>query len=83
MISTWRKIWSTFSRVGTLTNFPVGFMQLSTWNANDNKPGFPVVRWHQTADHGFVPNQELQVTSDALNFVVSTVLYYNCVYYEI
>ena len=60
MILAWRKIWSQFSP--TSTNFPIGFMQLSTWDANDNKPGFPVVRWHQTADHGFVPNQELQVS---------------------
>ena len=59
MISEWRRLWST----NTLTSnmFPFGFAQLSTWDANDKKPGFPVIRWHQTADHGWVPNKVLQV----------------------
>ena len=59
MISEWRKIWNTLTK--SSKDFPFGFMQLSTWDANDIKPGFPVIRWHQTADHGLVPNEDLEV----------------------
>jgi len=54
MISEWRELWST--NTPTSDMFPFGFMQLSTNQANSNSPAFPVIRWHQTADQGFVPN---------------------------
>ena len=59
MISEWRRLWSTFSH--TPNDFPFGFVQLSTWKASDPDPSFPVIRWHQTADHGYVPNEDMQV----------------------
>ena len=59
MINSWRKIWNFMSH--TSENFPFGFVQLSTWKAEDLDPSFPVIRWHQTADVGMVPNSILQV----------------------
>lgn len=59
MIETWRKLWS--SNTGTAPDFPFGFVQLSTWTEGDLTPGFPVIRWHQTADQGFVPNDIMKV----------------------
>merc|ERR1712223_219180 len=58
MINEWRNLWST--NTPTSNKFPFGFMQLSTWNANDKSPNFPVIRWHQTADEGFVPNSIME-----------------------
>ena len=59
MISEWRKIWSTYT--ATSDTFPFGFMQLSTWDADMKEPGFPMIRWHQTADYGYVPNNDMKV----------------------
>ena len=58
MISLWRNLWS--SNTPTATHFPFGFMQLSTSGINAS-PNFPVLRWHQTADKGHVPNDVLEV----------------------
>ena len=60
MINEWRKLWST--NTPTSDKFPFGFMQLSTWDANQNT-GFPAIRWHQTADHGYVPNEVMEVSN--------------------
>ena len=35
---------------------PFGFVQLSTLKADSMSIGFPIIRWHQTADVGYVPN---------------------------
>ena len=59
MISEWRKYWSNFTPTSAL--FPFGFMQLSTNQANDHSPNFPTVRWHQTADFGYAPNEKMEV----------------------
>ena len=59
MINEWRNLWST--NTPTSNKFPFGFMQLSTNQANDKSPAFPVIRWHQTADKGFVPNEIMEV----------------------
>ena len=32
------------------------------FRAGDMNPGTPMIRWHQTADHGFVPNERMKVT---------------------
>ncbi|BFZ00309.1 hypothetical protein BsWGS_03347 [Bradybaena similaris] len=57
MISDWRKNFNQASNKQTDGSFPFGFVQLAP---NDNRPdtsvGFPDIRWHQTADHGFAPN---------------------------
>ena len=39
---------------------PFGFVQLSTWRPDTLALGFPVIRWHQTADIGVVPNFLMQ-----------------------
>ena len=63
MIKEWRRIWSFYSN--TKSNFPFGLVQLST-NQQDQNTGTALVRWHQTNDMGFVPNSELQVTTNLL-----------------
>ncbi|XP_003728359.2 sialate O-acetylesterase isoform X1 [Strongylocentrotus purpuratus] len=55
MIVSWRKQW--YSGTGGVMNpqFPFGFVQL----CNSEHPGnanFTSLRWHQTADYGYVPN---------------------------
>lgn len=59
MIDDWRKKFSAAS--GTTPNFPFGFVQLAP-NRNDSSvtSGFPDIRWHQTADTGYVPNHRQQ-----------------------
>jgi len=66
MIDTWRKIWSTRTGGATSNQFPFGFVQLGT-NAEqktDNSPdsSWPLIRWHQTADHGVAPNMRMNHT---------------------
>ena len=39
-------------------------MQLGTMGANNPNPSFPVIRWHQTADYGFVPNEVMEVNNN-------------------
>jgi len=58
MISEWRKLWSTSTP--TSGSFPFGFMQLGPWDSDNKSPGFSVIRWHQTADYGFVPNDIME-----------------------
>ena len=60
MITEWRKLWSTFTP--TSDSFPFGFMQLGPVKPDNKSPGFPVIRWHQTADYGFVPNEIMEVS---------------------
>ena len=54
--------WKTdLQHYGTLADpeyFPFGIVQLSTI-AQDSNPSTPMIRWHQTADHGYVPNEDL------------------------
>ncbi|XP_022291611.2 sialate O-acetylesterase-like [Crassostrea virginica] len=59
MIDDWRQKFSAAS--GTAPDFPFGFVQLAP-NRNDPSvtSGFPDIRWHQTADTGYVPNPRLQ-----------------------
>lgn len=63
MIADWRARWHAASRT-TSPQFPFGFVQLSTWdNNNETQVGsVPVVRWGQTANFGYVPNQALPNT---------------------
>lgn len=58
LISEWRRVWSI--NTGTNPNFPFGFVQLSTWQANDLSPDFPMIRWYQTYKYGYTPNDVLQ-----------------------
>ncbi|KAI8752688.1 sialate O-acetylesterase [Biomphalaria glabrata] len=60
MIKDWRLNFNSASNGQTKADFPFGFVQLS---ANTPDPsisvGFPDIRWHQTADRGYVPNSVL------------------------
>ena len=59
LISQWRKVWSSTST--TNEKFPFGFVQLSTIEANDEQTGTPMIRWYQTYQYGYTPNDALQV----------------------
>ncbi|XP_076822107.1 sialate O-acetylesterase-like [Clavelina lepadiformis] len=61
MIEDWRKSWHQGTMGHSDPQFPFGFVQL----ANDEGPddgSFPVIRWHQTADYGYVPNPKMPNT---------------------
>ncbi|GFO42736.1 sialate o-acetylesterase-like [Plakobranchus ocellatus] len=60
MIDDWREKFYKASNGETSIEFPFGFVQLSA-NAPDPSIsfGFPDIRWHQTADYGFVPNPRM------------------------
>ena len=59
LISEWRRVWSSTST--TNKNFPFGFVQLSTIEANDEQTGTPMIRWYRTYKYGYTPNDALQV----------------------
>lgn len=55
MIQDWRMHFSANS--DTSPDFPFGFVQLGAFrNDSSITTGFPDIRWHQTADVGYVPN---------------------------
>ncbi len=54
MIQSWRLRWSQDS--GSLPDFPFGFVQLASNQEDYDGYDFPVIRWHQTDDLGYVPN---------------------------
>ena len=61
MINSWRERWST-NVPEVPDNFPFGFVQIGTnYTSTNDRPDFPVIRWHQTSDYGYVPNQVLEV----------------------
>lgn len=63
MIDDWRMMFHQGSGGQTALDFPFGFVQLSTCKKDDtDDDGFPDIRWHQTADTGFVPNSRMQKT---------------------
>jgi len=57
MIDSWRREFSQNSETSALA--PFGFVQLSTWRPDVLDSGFPVIRWHQTGDIGYVPNDQM------------------------
>jgi len=59
MISEWRRLWSKHSQ--TNPDFPFGFGQLSAWKPNYSGAEIPEIRWHQTADLGYAPNEKMPV----------------------
>ncbi len=57
MIQYWRNIWHQRTNSSTDPNFPFGFVELATRTNDSNYiGGFPELRWHQTFDVGYVPN---------------------------
>jgi sialate O-acetylesterase len=60
MISDWRQNFYSASGGQTNATFPFGFVQLAPNSPNQSiTVGFPDIRWHQTADHGYVPNRDM------------------------
>lgn len=62
MIDDWRMAFHQGSGGETVKDFPFGFVQLSTYEKGTTSDAFPNIRWHQTADVGFVPNRRMQKT---------------------
>lgn len=62
MINDWRMAFHQGSGGQTASDFPFGFVQLSTNKKTSTDDGFPDIRWHQTADMGFVPNSRMKNT---------------------
>ncbi|CAG5123856.1 unnamed protein product, partial [Candidula unifasciata] len=60
MIRDWRQNFHNFSNGETDLEFPFGFVQLAGYRPNSTTTrGFPDIRWHQTADQGYVPNNDM------------------------
>lgn len=59
MIRDWRKSFHRGSDGQTRIHFPFGFVQLSTDQKGSMADSYPRIRWHQTADVGFVPNHKM------------------------
>ena len=63
MIAAWRNAWSVGTAGQTDPQFAFGFVQLSVWGDPHDPPTpgeyVAQVRWGQTADKGFVPNERL------------------------
>ena len=66
MIAAWRKAWSIGTGGQTDPEFPFGFVQLSVWGNPADPPtqgeGIATVRWGQTANYGYVPNDKMPRT---------------------
>ncbi|XP_071113686.1 sialate O-acetylesterase-like [Haliotis cracherodii] len=63
MIDDWRDKFHQGSGGQTDPAFPFGFVQLAPWRDNDTlTTGFTDIRWHQTADYGYVPNARMKNT---------------------
>ncbi|XP_003796927.1 sialate O-acetylesterase isoform X1 [Otolemur garnettii] len=63
LIEDWRRTFHNGSQGQTELFFPFGFVQLSSVLFEDNPDGgFPQIRWHQTADLGYVPNVKMPNT---------------------
>ncbi|XP_070221334.1 sialate O-acetylesterase isoform X7 [Bos mutus] len=63
LIDDWRQTFHDGSQGQTERLFPFGFVQLSSYLSGEAlHDGLPQIRWHQTADFGYVPNQRMPNT---------------------
>ncbi|XP_042332968.1 sialate O-acetylesterase [Sceloporus undulatus] len=62
LIEDWRKGFHKGSKGQTQRYFPFGFVQLCTNRNVVQNDSFPRIRWHQTADYGYVPNTKMPNT---------------------
>ena len=60
LISDWKMEFQHYGTLADPDHMPFGFVQLSTIQPDKN-PNTPMIRWHQTADYGYVPNEILPV----------------------
>lgn len=68
LIADWRQTFHYGSQGQTERFFPFGFVQLSSYVLmNSSDYGFPEIRWHQTADFGYVPNLKMPNTFMAVS----------------
>ena len=58
LINDWRMVFSENSNTDAMASF--GFVQLSTIQFGNAGLGFPILRNHQTADVGYVPNHQME-----------------------
>ena len=58
LIDDWKTDLQHYGSLADPEHFPFGIVQLSTI-AQDSNPDTSMIRWHQTADHGYVPNEDL------------------------
>jgi len=62
MIKGWREEWFKATSGQTSRSFPFGFVQLASLGKNiiisNIEPLFPLIRWKQTAEYGYVPNEK-------------------------
>ena len=58
MVDAWRRDFSIDHPANV--DAPFGLVQLAAWRPDSMDPGFPLIRWHLTADQGFVPNDNLR-----------------------
>ena len=80
LINEWRRNWASNSN--TNPNFPFGFVQLSTKGPIDPTP---LIRWHQTYDFGYVPNEIMQVYIHLFIwiFLVFTIIIHICIVWNV
>jgi len=57
MINDWRTQFNENSF--TAPHAPFGFVQIAMRRANETSNGYPVIRWHQTMNVGYVPNSKM------------------------
>ncbi|XP_058400902.1 sialate O-acetylesterase isoform X1 [Diceros bicornis minor] len=62
LIEDWRETFHRGSQGQTERFFPFGFVQLSSYLSATSDDKFPQIRWHQTADFGYVPNLRMPNT---------------------
>ncbi|XP_025749248.1 sialate O-acetylesterase isoform X1 [Callorhinus ursinus] len=62
LIEDWRQTFHRGSQGQTERFFPFGFVQLSSYLSATSDDTFPQIRWHQTADFGYVPNARMPST---------------------
>jgi len=55
-MTTWRQRWSQNS--DSNPEFPFGLVQIAGYREGHKGYEFPVLRWHQSADLGYVPNEQ-------------------------
>ena len=60
LISSWRQRWNDNTEGLTDELFPFGFVQLAPNRDNRNNFNWPIVRWKQTGEVGYVPNEKLE-----------------------
>ena len=62
LIGEWRRYWYDKSHGKTDQNFPFGFVQLAAFTDQRDHYTWPKLRYHQTSDYSYVPNDSMENT---------------------